>query len=52
MGKSLFQELGEEIEKIPLVDTHEHSILEEERLSLSLDIFYLFPHYASSDLIS
>jgi len=52
MKKSLFQELREEIEKIPLVDSHEHFMLEEERLSLSLDVFYLFPHYASSDLIS
>lgn len=52
MKKSLFQELREEIEKIPLVDSHEHFMLEEERLSLSLDFFYLFPHYASSDLIS
>lgn len=52
MEKGLFEELREEIEKISLVDTHEHFILEEERLSLSLDVFHLFPHYASSDLIS
>ena len=52
MDKSLFHELREEIGKIPLVDTHEHFMLEEERLTLSLDLFYLFPHYASSDLIS
>jgi len=52
MENGLLQELREEIEKIPLIDTHEHFILEEERLGLSLDIFYLLPHYASSDLIS
>ena len=52
MEKNLFNELRQEIERIPLVDTHEHFILEEERLTLPLDIFYLFPHYASSDLIS
>ena len=52
MEKGLFDELREEIEKIPLIDTHEHFILEEERLSLSLDVFHLLPHYASSDLIS
>jgi len=52
MDKSLFRELRQELERIPLVDTHEHFILEEERLGLALDMFYLFPHYASSDLIS
>jgi len=52
MEKSLFRELRQELERIPLVDTHEHFILEEERLGLALDMFYLFPHYASSDLIS
>lgn len=52
MEKGLLEELRGEIEKITLVDTHEHLILEKERLGLSLDIFYLFPHYASSDLIS
>lgn len=50
--KSLFNELREEIERISLVDTHEHFITEEERRSLSLDLFYLIPHYASSDLVS
>ena len=52
MEKDLFEELRGEIEKITLMDTHEHFILEEERLDLPLDLFYLFPHYASSDLIS
>ncbi len=52
MEKGLFSELREEIEKIPLVDTHEHFVLEEERLSCPLDFSYLFPHYASSDLVS
>jgi len=52
MEKGLFNELREEIEKIFLIDTHEHFILEEERLGLPLDVFYLFPQYASSDLIS
>ena len=52
MEKGLFEELRGELEKITLIDTHEHFILEEERLDLPLDLFYLFPHYASSDLIS
>jgi hypothetical protein len=50
--KNLFSELRNEIESIPLVDTHEHFILEQERQRLSLDLFYLIPHYASSDLLS
>jgi predicted TIM-barrel fold metal-dependent hydrolase len=49
---NLFNEFRGELEKIPLVDTHEHFILEEDRLGLSLDLFYLIPHYASSDLLS
>jgi len=50
--KSLFKKLREEIWNIPLIDTHEHFILEKERQDLSLDIFYLLPHYACSDLVS
>ena len=42
--KNLFSELRNEIESIPLVDTHEHFILEQERQRLSLDLFYLIPH--------
>jgi len=52
MEEKLFSELRQELEKIAIVDTHEHFILEEERLDLVLDMFYLFSHYASSDLIS
>lgn len=52
MKKGLFTELRVEIEKIPLIDTHEHFVLEEQRLRYPLDLSYLFPHYASSDLIS
>jgi len=37
---------------IPLVDTHEHLLSEEERNRAAHDFGYLFPHYASSDLIS
>lgn len=52
MDKNLYDELREEIDQIPLTDTHEHFILEEERLGMSLDMFYLIPHYACSDLVN
>ncbi|MGC9003985.1 MAG: amidohydrolase family protein [bacterium] len=46
------ENIREEINKIPIVDTHEHIMAEEERNSRPIDIFYLFAHYASSDLVS
>jgi len=52
MREDLFFRLRSEIEKIPIVDTHEHFMLEKERLSSKLDFSYLFPHYACSDLVS
>ncbi len=52
MEKNLYQRIRNEIGKIPLVDTHEHFMLEKERLNTRIDFFYLFPHYASSDLVS
>ena len=47
-----FERLRGEIERIPLVDTHEHTMPEKERLRQELDVFYLFGHYASSDAVS
>jgi predicted TIM-barrel fold metal-dependent hydrolase len=41
-----------EIESISLIDTHEHLMSEESRLNQSIDLFYWFSHYASSDLVS
>ncbi|MBC7189366.1 amidohydrolase family protein [Candidatus Aerophobetes bacterium] len=52
MKETLFEQVREKVEEIPIVDIHEHFIPEKERLSTPLDIFYLFPHYASSDLVS
>ncbi|MFQ5867644.1 MAG: amidohydrolase family protein [bacterium] len=52
MQTELLKTIREEVEKISLVDTHEHFLLEEERLNTKLNLFYLFPHYASSDLLS
>ena len=48
----LFKRLYSEIEKIPLVDTHEHLMSERMRLNQKIDFFYWFSHYASSDLVS
>lgn len=49
---SLYESLKEEIYKIPIVDTHEHLMSEEQRNSQPIDVFYFFAHYASSDLVS
>ncbi len=49
---NLYNRLKEEIYKIPIVDTHEHLMSEEQRNSQPIDIFYFFAHYASSDLVS
>jgi predicted TIM-barrel fold metal-dependent hydrolase len=40
------------VDAVALVDTHEHLLAEEERHRAAHDFGYLFPHYASSDLIS
>jgi len=40
------------VEAIQLVDTHEHLFAEDERHRAAVDFGYLFPHYASSDLVS
>lgn len=48
----LFKRMKEETQKISLVDTHEHFLSEEERLNTKLNLFYFFPHYVSSDLVS
>lgn len=50
---SLYKDLIQEINQIPIVDTHEHLIPEQEHLKRKRDFFSLFfQHYASSDLIS
>jgi len=40
------------VNAVRLVDTHEHLLSEAERNRAAHDLGYLFPHYASSDLIS
>ena len=41
-----------EVEGIPIVDTHEHTMPESERADFALDFSLLFAHYSSSDLVS
>ncbi len=40
------------VDAIPLVNTHEHIIPEEERVALDVDFFSLAGHYAINDMIS
>lgn len=44
--------IAKKIEAMEIVDTHEHLMPERKRLESEIDLFYLFPHYASSDLVS
>lgn len=48
----LYKRLLAEIEKIPLVDTHEHLISERARRRQKIDFFSWFAHYGSTDLVS
>jgi len=49
----MYKDLLQEINQIPLIDTHEHLLPEREYLENKRDFFSLFfQHYASSDLIS
>jgi predicted TIM-barrel fold metal-dependent hydrolase len=44
--------IREAVNAVRMVDTHEHLFSEEERTRAAVDFGYLFPHYASSDLVS
>lgn len=50
--QSLESDLLEAVEKIALVNTHEHIIPEQERTSSRIDFFTLAGHYAINDVIS
>ena len=52
VNSDLYRRIRAESESIPLVDTHEHLVDERVRLSQRIDLFHLFAHYASSDLVS
>jgi predicted TIM-barrel fold metal-dependent hydrolase len=47
-----YKRLKNVVDEIWLVDTHEHLMMEVGRHETKIDFFYLFPHYASSDLVS
>ena len=49
---SLESDLQAAIDDIPLVNTHEHIIPEEERVGSHIDFFTLAGHYAVNDVIS
>lgn len=49
---ALQSDLAAEIERIPLVNTHEHLLPEEERTRARVDFFTLAGHYAINDVIS
>ncbi|MGB9806857.1 MAG: amidohydrolase family protein [Thermoproteota archaeon] len=50
---STYYKLKEAIDKIKIIDTHEHLVQEKQRLEKTPDLFEMFlSHYASSDLVS
>lgn len=48
--KGLAARLFEEIEKMPVVDCHEHLPTEKERVAKDVDALTLFSHYCKADL--
>ena len=51
--KGLYQTIKEAVDKVRIVDTHEHLLQETERTVRKPDLFETFlAHYASSDLVS
>lgn len=52
LDPDLFGRISREVEKIGLVDTHEHLVTENLWLTHDVDFFYWFSHYSSSDLVS
>ena len=52
--KGFEDRIREVVDSIWIIDTHEHLILEEDRIKIGQDIdfSYLFTHYAKEDLIS
>ncbi len=53
MGKDSYSELRRHVEKIRVVDTHEHLPPETERVNEEVDVLATFyQYYASADLMS
>ncbi|MGJ5817311.1 amidohydrolase family protein [Paludibaculum fermentans] len=45
-------DLSRAIDEMPLVDSHEHLLPEQERLELKPDLFLLASHYLNNDMVS
>jgi len=52
VSENLRERLQSEIDRIPLVDTHEHIPPENSLLNRGVSFFDFFEHYVSSDLVS
>lgn len=52
MSSHLKQRLIEAMERMPVIDAHEHLPAEAERTGQEVDVFTLFGHYTHQDLIS
>ncbi len=50
--EKLFMEISKAIDAIPIFDTHEHIIAEEDRRNFNLDFSLLFMMYAGTDLLT
>ncbi len=50
--EKLFEEISDAINSIPIFDTHEHLIAEEDRWKHSLDFSLFFMMYAGTDLMT
>ncbi len=49
---ALNEHIHSEVERIPIIDTHEHTMPESDRQAHALDFSMLFGHYSSADLVS
>ena len=51
--KDVYSTIKDAVQKVGIVDTHEHLLQEKDRTARRPDLFETFlPHYASSDLVS
>ncbi|MES0341575.1 MAG: amidohydrolase family protein, partial [Candidatus Humimicrobiaceae bacterium] len=50
--KKLYSEIKSAIDSIPIFDTHEHIVAEEDRRNLNLDFSLFFMMYAGTDLLT
>jgi len=51
--KGLYEAIKKAVDKVRIIDTHEHLVQEKQRMATKPDLFEIFlSHYASSDLVS